>query len=509
MTVTLIDSNHCPGSVMFLFDGYFGTVLYTADFRYTPTMFSHPPLNTEKRINILYLDNTNCDPESVVPPRQEATQQIKDIINAHPEHNVVIGLYNLGKESLLIELALTFKTWIVVSPRRFQMFQLLGLCNVFTSEVGAGRIHVVEQNKINRFNMIKWNQTCPTIAIIPTSRRMKVWHRDVHVVPYSDHSSFQELQEFVARLKPCAIIPVVKSKACEVYFCQYLSPIDDLKQIRVPETVKRYMQKKVKCNKMLLHQYLRLSALNVPKGVVFESLEKARQDCSGTDNLDTDGLSSDCNEEAFHEKINTDKIQVPPKRDRQDWNEDKNQSTEEQSSDINKDIFCEKSINKMQVPSKQKIKVPLLKEQKSKAPLFGLPVKSRQASLPEVWYDGKSAHHHLVTQPTRNRRPALQQSRLSLLPAMNASITLTETVPCLSPDISERQENGKQHEFEKSGSVSISPADRTCKNKESLTGEYCAPARQNRCYASLKSFDAVVEQYFKKRNKILVKSTLD
>ena len=33
VTVTAIDANHCPGSAMFYFEGYFGRILYTGDFR--------------------------------------------------------------------------------------------------------------------------------------------------------------------------------------------------------------------------------------------------------------------------------------------------------------------------------------------------------------------------------------------------------------------------------------------------------------------------------------------
>nr|KAF6396523.1 DNA cross-link repair 1B [Rousettus aegyptiacus] len=126
MTVTLMDANHCPGSVMFLFEGYFGTILYTGDFRYTPSMLKEPALRGGKQIHTLYLDNTNYNPELVLPSQEEAARQIVELIRKHPQHIVKIGLYSLGKESLLEQLALEFRTWVVLSPRRLELVQLLG-----------------------------------------------------------------------------------------------------------------------------------------------------------------------------------------------------------------------------------------------------------------------------------------------------------------------------------------------------------------------------------------------
>jgi len=55
VSVTLIDANHCPGAAMFLFRGYFGTVLHTGDFRWV--LLCAAPLPA------LSTDCCSCDPD--------------------------------------------------------------------------------------------------------------------------------------------------------------------------------------------------------------------------------------------------------------------------------------------------------------------------------------------------------------------------------------------------------------------------------------------------------------
>ncbi|XP_029362627.1 5' exonuclease Apollo [Echeneis naucrates] len=270
LTVTLIDANHCPGAVMFLFEGYFGSILYTGDFRYTPTMLREPCLRTNTTIDVLYLDNTNCDPNRTLPSRQRATQQIKEIIRNHPNHNVVIGLYALGKESLLVELAMEFKTWIEVSFERMETLQALKLPDVFTTDQGAGRIQAVEQSEICSASMHQWNKNQPTLAILPTSRPLVSFHPNIHVVPYSDHSSYQELEDFVSALKPTCLVPIIGS--CLPGSLSALLPSKKRHEILVPESVQQYMLRqpelKSSAHTSLQRRHFRPVA---PRGVIFES----------------------------------------------------------------------------------------------------------------------------------------------------------------------------------------------------------------------------------------------
>ncbi|NXT89413.1 DCR1B exonuclease, partial [Anhinga rufa] len=253
VTATLLDSNHCPGSVI--------------------AMQSEPVLRG-RHIDRLYLDNTHCHPQRPLPSRQRATRQAAHVIRAHPRHQVVIGVYSLGKETLLVDLAVEFSTWVVVSPWRLEQMRLLELPDVFTAEEGAGWIRAVDVTEIRWDTLVSWNTLHPTIAILPTGRPVKVTHPNIHPIPYSDHSSFSELCEFVKWLKPCSVIPIVRGSTCQAYFQKYLSSAPQaLPDLRIPKPVQESVQQQRKGWEPTC--LLRRAAWRSgPRGVVYESPER-------------------------------------------------------------------------------------------------------------------------------------------------------------------------------------------------------------------------------------------
>ncbi|KAF4072300.1 hypothetical protein AMELA_G00261490 [Ameiurus melas] len=292
LTVTLIDANHCPGAVMFFFEGYFGTILYTGDFRYTPSMLREPCLRNNTTIDVLYLDNTNCDPTRLIPTRQRACQQIKEIIRDHPNYTVVIGMYALGKESLLVELAREFKTWVEVDVKRLETLRVLELPDVFCTKPGSGRLRAVAQSEVTASNLLAWNKEWPTIAILPTSRPVVSYHPNVHVVPYSDHSSYQQLEEFVSALRPLSLVPIVGS--CMPNFSSLLCQRRKRHDVVIPESVQRYMMAKPNVQPFTFtRNFLHRSLHTVPRGVVFESPGKHPRLPSHNDVEDSDAIEAE------------------------------------------------------------------------------------------------------------------------------------------------------------------------------------------------------------------------
>lgn len=152
---------------------------------------------------------------------------------------------------------------------------MLGLADVFTVEEEAGRIHAVDHTEIRHSAMLQWNQIHPTIAIFPTSRKVRSPHPSVYTVPYSDHSSYSELRAFVAALRPCQVVPIVHQKPCGEFFQDSLSP--KLAMPLIPHSVQRYMSSSSRKTNVLWQLERRLKRPRT-QGVVFESPEeKAKQ----------------------------------------------------------------------------------------------------------------------------------------------------------------------------------------------------------------------------------------
>ncbi|KAI3859320.1 hypothetical protein MKW98_007701 [Papaver atlanticum] len=259
--VTTIDAHHCPGAVMYLFRGEFGCLLFTGDFRWESNseralMGKSMLLNAlgGEKVDFLHLDNTYCNPSYCFPPREVVARQIVKIIASHPQHDVIIAINTLGKEDLLLHIASALNTKIWVWPERLQIMHVLGFFDVFTTNTSLTRIRAVPFYSFSIDTLEGLNSMHPTIGIMPSglpwvvrphddpspSSSLSVsddlsncntngnhqhneelscvrkFHKCIYTLPYSDHSCFNEIQEFVKLVQPLNIKGIVSSSSCYI-----------------------------------------------------------------------------------------------------------------------------------------------------------------------------------------------------------------------------------------------------------------------------------------------------
>lgn len=261
LQVMAIDAHHCPGAVMFLFRGDFGCILYTGDFRWEAeskqTKIGRTMLLNaleDDNVDILYLDNTYCNPSFDFPPREVAAKQVVDIIASHPDHDIIIGIDTLGKEDLLLHISQALKIKIWVWPERLETMHLLGFHDIFTTKTSLTRVRAVPRYSFSIETLEGLNTMRPTIGIMPSglpwvvkpakgddnlfysfsthlkkgklSEKDGTWtdklngsvvgrfHQYIYSVPYSDHSCFAEIKEFIELVQPTSMKGIVSASSC-------------------------------------------------------------------------------------------------------------------------------------------------------------------------------------------------------------------------------------------------------------------------------------------------------
>jgi DNA cross-link repair 1A protein len=230
--VTVIDANHCPGAVCFLFSLPDGRrILHTGDFRWDAHIHGiHPEL--KDGISVLILDTTYLMPKFVFPTQRLAIEKMVDALReehaANPKTLFVCMSYHIGKERAYFGAAdaLGWKIW--ASHEKCKVLRLLDLpsrwMSMLTDHPEEAQMHVLgmgqdihAQALADRIAGTAWERV---VIIKPTGWTFRPRKPDTLErredgcvvtlgVPYSEHSSYPELRDCVRMLRPKRVIPTV------------------------------------------------------------------------------------------------------------------------------------------------------------------------------------------------------------------------------------------------------------------------------------------------------------
>ena len=141
----------CPGSVMFLFElSNNQRILHVGDFRADVSMLGYASL-TSKRLNVIYLDTTYCNPRYCFPPQHQTTNLVKVIVEQFLEKNprtlIVVGTYTIGKERVFRAIGDSLSLdKIAVSKNKLRVLKCLEdplLSSKLTLDYNAAQLHIL------------------------------------------------------------------------------------------------------------------------------------------------------------------------------------------------------------------------------------------------------------------------------------------------------------------------------------------------------------------------------
>lgn len=227
---TFYDANHCPGAVIILFElPNMTRYLHTGDFRACPEMEQINELKCAP-IDCCFLDTTFCDKTKTFPPQKEVLDNAVSVcryaLEQNPRTLIVCGSYCIGKEKVFLAVAeaLNLKVWCSRSKRGyFDCIQDPKLEAVLVDKQEEAGIHVLPLKSLWKRGMREYleKQFAHFDAIVALRPSGWEYKRNKHMipevegniaiypVPYSEHSSFTDLQRFIVWLRPRRIIPTV------------------------------------------------------------------------------------------------------------------------------------------------------------------------------------------------------------------------------------------------------------------------------------------------------------
>uniref|UniRef100_A0A3P8UXU1 Protein artemis n=2 Tax=Cynoglossus semilaevis TaxID=244447 RepID=A0A3P8UXU1_CYNSE len=236
VVVTLLPAGHCPGSVMFLFEGSQGNVLYTGDFRFSVgdvSRMEHLHSGSRvKDIQSIYLDSTFYDPRFYqIPTREVCLNGISELvgnwISQSSRHVVWLNCKAAyGYEYLFTKLGEQFHTQIHVN--NLSMFMKMPEILSFVTTDRKTQIHACRHPRDEEFfqgNRLPCGRSAEDgsplhiISIKPSTMWFGERSKKTNVIIktgvssfracFSFHSSYSELKDFLCYLRPVNIYPSV------------------------------------------------------------------------------------------------------------------------------------------------------------------------------------------------------------------------------------------------------------------------------------------------------------